>query len=140
LAYAKLGTITGACAVTPSIYGNGRLSRDTVTHWIKEDSTFQEGWTLAKETFADSLEEIAYERLASPQGNRGSDWLLVKALGVLRPKWDKPVIQDSGTADVLTLLRSEARRLMTSADGSTVEETISIEASAARFPGVEPEE
>jgi len=89
-AIAAYGNVTKAVdAVNSSLEetgdSRGRLHRATVYDWKKKDLSFAESFDDAIDSFADSLEQRALERIDSPSGNRGSDTLLMFMLNGLRP-------------------------------------------------------
>jgi len=75
--YSEHGTIRLACA-------KAGISRETYRRWQGADYDFARHFDLAKQEFAESLEEIAFDRVRNPNGNKGSDVLL---LGLLNANW-----------------------------------------------------
>ncbi len=73
-AYAECGTIRKACRVVG-------VDRKTVYNWMRGDvEGSKELFELANHSYRESLEDMARERLENPQGNRGSDVLLISQL------------------------------------------------------------
>jgi hypothetical protein len=70
-AYGELGTILHAARVAG-------IHRDTVNKWIAADLySFKKRMELAHQDYREFLEGLIHERLVNPQGNRGSDILLM---------------------------------------------------------------
>jgi hypothetical protein len=70
-AFGQLGTIRAA-ARTIGIH------RDTVNKWLSADLySFKKRMADVKEEYREFLEDLIHERLTNPQGNRGSDVLLM---------------------------------------------------------------
>jgi len=79
-AYAEVGTIRKACRVVG-------VDRKTVYNWLRGDvEGFKELFELANHSYRESLEDMARERLENPQGNRGSDVLLISQLNARWPE------------------------------------------------------
>jgi len=79
-AYAECGTIRKACRVVG-------VDRKTVYNWLRGDvQGFKELFELANHSYRESLEDMARERLENPQGNRGSDVLLISQLNATWPE------------------------------------------------------
>ena len=79
-AYAECGTIRRACRVVG-------VDRKTVYNWMRGDvDGFKELFELANHSYRESLEDLARERLENPQGNRGSDVLLISQLNARWPE------------------------------------------------------
>jgi len=79
-AYAECGTIRKACRVVG-------VDRKTVYNWLRADvEGFKELFELANHSYRESLEDMARERLENPQGNRGSDVLLISQLNARWPE------------------------------------------------------
>ena len=82
--YVKHGTIQRASD------GSG-ANRESVRRWSQDDVLgFSSRFQAAKEAFRESLEELALARLRAPEGNRGSDILLMGMLNANYPdKWSR---------------------------------------------------
>lgn len=103
-AFAELGTVSQAAMVAG-------CSRVTVYAWDKADAQdFKERWEHARHDFRESLEKMIMDRLISPQGNRGSDVLLMfKAKAEMPEKYrELPVIVTHDSArDLIAMLRAK---------------------------------
>jgi hypothetical protein len=107
IAYAQLGTILhGAKAAG--------LHRNTVNHWIATDLySFKKRMELAHQDYCDHIERMIDERLANPQGNRGSDILLMfKAKAEMPEKYreEVKVLGMEGPKEMLARLKEMADR------------------------------
>jgi hypothetical protein len=90
VAYSRVGSIRQAAPAAS-------IERTAVWLWQKAGNFgFNGRFQNAKAQFAESLEEIMFERIRDPQGNRGSDVLLIFALKAHhRAKYgDVPVADD----------------------------------------------
>ena len=87
-ALSEWGTIKKSCALASLTY-------DTYKDWHAADYKFAERCTEARYTFAESLEELALERVTNPDKNRGSDVLLLGLLNANMPKKYRPQVQMS---------------------------------------------
>lgn len=99
--YGKCGTIMRAAEAT-------NVSRETVRRWQRANKLgFAERFDLARERFREELEEIAFERLRDPQGNRGSDVLLITMLNAHWPEKYRPNAQpeDQAALRLMSMLR-----------------------------------
>ena len=90
-ALSEWGTIKKSCALASLTY-------DTYKDWHAADYKFAERCTEARYTFAESLEELALERVTNPDKNRGSDVLLLGLLNANMPKKYRPQVQMSDDA------------------------------------------
>ena len=59
--------------------------------------------------FADHLESMALTRIREPQGNRGSDVLLIAMLNAHRPELYRPANAPVGESNAVTLLKEWRR-------------------------------
>ena len=104
-AFGKLGTVlhaTRAASIDPKTHYN----------WMDADTLgYRERFSLALEHHADLTEGLMHERLTDPQGNRGSDILLIFKLKGLRPdKWREAALMvDDAAKDTLKELRKLRR-------------------------------
>ena len=106
LAFAKFGNVGKASELAG-------ISRFTVYDWIERDKReFRKRYRYAQDAYADSREQLMHERLANPEGNRGSDILLIFQQKALRPEKyrDYPPTDDSA-ANTLRELRKLAQTL-----------------------------
>ena len=82
-AYAEYGTITSACKAVS-------IDRKTAHRWVSGDMQgFRDRFQEAREEFADSLEEMAFERLKE-QGPRDNPVLLITMLNAHKPNKYRP--------------------------------------------------
>ena len=90
-AYEEWGTVKKGCeaaGVTRHAYGR----------WTQRDPDFSKSVDLMRQSFAESLESIALDRVKNPDKNRGSDILLLGLLNANMPAKFRPSIamdQDS---------------------------------------------
>ena len=82
-AYEEWGTTRAACKAAG-------ISRRSYTRWHQEDEEFAKEMDLVKLAFAESLEELALERVRNPDKNRGSDILLIGLLNANMPSKYRP--------------------------------------------------
>ena len=101
LAYPVAGSIRGASRALG--YHDGG---STAIHWLATDEVFAKAFASAKKAHIDYVEDMMMQRLENPQGNRGSDTLLMFKLNALAPELYRPatVILDTGAKDVLKKL------------------------------------
>jgi hypothetical protein len=106
-AYAQLGTILHAAKAAG-------ISRFTVNKWLSTDlHSFKKRMELAHQDHCDHLERMIDERLANPQGNRGSDILLMfKAKAEMPEKYreEVKVLGMEGPKEMLARLKEMADR------------------------------
>jgi len=104
-AFGKLGTVlhaTRAASIDPKTHYN----------WMDADTLgYRARFGLALEHHADLTEGLMHERLTDPQGNRGSDILLIFKLKGLRPdRWREAALTvDDAAKDTLKELRKLRR-------------------------------
>ena len=90
-AFEEWGTVRRGCEMAG-------VSRDSYTWWQRTDPEFSRSVDLARQSFAESLESIALDRVKNPDKNRGSDVLLLVLLNANMPAKFRPSIavdQDS---------------------------------------------
>jgi hypothetical protein len=106
-AFGQLGTIRAA-ARTIGIH------RSTVNLWLSTDLySFKKRMNEAKEEYWEYLEDLIHERLSNPQGNRGSDVLLMfreKAEWPEKYREEVKVLGVSAPLQMLDKLRELAAR------------------------------
>mgnify|MGYP003140141351 CR=1 FL=1 len=85
VAFEEWGTIRRACDVAS-------IPRGTYERWHSEDPDFSKSVDLARRSFAESLEEIALERVRNPNKGKGSDVLLLGLLNANMPQKFRPQI------------------------------------------------
>jgi hypothetical protein len=132
-AYSKAGTVTAACAAVP-----GGLSLQAVRNWDQGDVLgFSAAYADAREAWADYLEDLAYKRVANPEGSKGSDILLIALLNAHKPaKYRQQAVQLEVGPRVLDALRAAQAR--DSAQGVELDGPGVVDGSARELgPGVE---
>ena len=87
-AYEEHGTIKKACEIAG-------IARKTYKNWSSSDLDFAKEVDERRQSFAESLEEIALERVRNPDRNRGSDVLLIGLLNANMPHKYRPQTVDS---------------------------------------------
>jgi len=90
-AFGEWGTIRKGCDAA-------RITRETYAWWHKNDADFAKRVDLMRQSFAESLEAIALDRVKNPDKNRGSDVLLLGLLNANMPAKYRPSVavdQDS---------------------------------------------
>ena len=88
------------------------VPRSTYYQWIKEDETFKEDVYEAKQSFGESMLQIAIDRLKNPDKGKGSDVLLIAVLNAYMSSTFRPDGKDQGEnpmKDMIQELRSMAR-------------------------------
>ena len=74
------------------------VPRSTYYQWIKEDETFKDAVHEAKESFGESMLQIAIDRLRNPDKGKGSDVLLIAVLNAYMSSTFRPTgANDSDT-------------------------------------------
>ena len=81
--FEEWGTIRRACDVVG-------IPRGTYNRWHSEDPDFSRSVDLARQAFAESLEEIALDRVRNPDKGKGSDVLLLGLLNANMPQKFRP--------------------------------------------------
>ena len=81
-AYEEWGTIRKACEIAG-------ISRLSYGNWHK-DPEFAKRFDLMRQSFAESLEGLALDRVRNPDKNRGSDILLIGLLNANMPQKYRP--------------------------------------------------
>lgn len=105
--FAKVGTRSTACRAIG-------ISTSQPSFWEQTDSLgFKARLALAEQAWGDHLEQVAFERIASPDKNRGSDLLLITLLNAYKPLRYKPaiVLSDNTLSETLEALRTIKRKL-----------------------------
>tara|TARA_R100001594_G_scaffold93035_1_gene127389 strand:+ start:2028 stop:2477 length:450 start_codon:yes stop_codon:yes gene_type:complete len=74
------------------------VPRSTYYQWLKEDETFKDAVHEAKESFGESMLQIAIDRLRNPDKGKGSDVLLIAVLNAYMRSTFRPTgANDSDT-------------------------------------------
>jgi hypothetical protein len=139
IAYAQLGTIFHGAKATG-------LHRNTVNHWISTDLySFKTRMELARQDYRDFLEGLIRERLVDPQGNRGSDILLMFANKAENPekyREEVKVLGMEGPKEMLARLKEMAdreRKAQEALEAPTIEaEYREMAPSGPKVPAVAP--
>ena len=122
-AYGKLGSITKAVAVAG-------VSRETVRQWEQNDAHgFRQQLRDAQATYRDMLESMALDRVQNPEGNRGSDTLLIALNNANNPdKWKgnqaSIVVEDSVLQALASLQKLDTETRAQLPEPKTVEGSI----------------
>ena len=83
-AFKELGTIGKGAEVVG-------INRESVSIW-RRDPAFLERFQQAQAAWADHLEDLVNQRIEHPEGNRGSDILLIAANTAANPqKWNRNI-------------------------------------------------
>ena len=102
-ALGKVGSITKAASLAG-------VSRETIRLWERDDrSGFRQKLRDAQATYADMLESMALERVQNPEGNRGSDTLLIALNNANSEKWkgnQVSVVVEDSVLQALTSLQA----------------------------------
>ena len=104
------GTVRSACEVAS-------VPRDTFKKWHAYDLEFADRVADAKQSFGESLEEMAIERVKNPDKGRGSDMMTTVLLNAHLPqKYRQQAIVAEDTAkDVIAELRQLQKQTMNDA-------------------------
>ena len=91
------------------------IARETAYAWFRADEVFLEGFERAKLDFREYLEKVAFDRIKTPTGNRGSDALLSHMLNAHDPTKYKPELkrEESNTRAILAALQQLATKDLT---------------------------
>ena len=107
--YAEVGNIYRAAPVSG-------VGRSTVHQWQHDDVLgFRARFEAAQHTHREYLEDIMFSRILAPEGNRGSDILVIFAVKAAWPdKYrDVVVLGDDTAKDVLKALQSKRTKRTT---------------------------
>ncbi len=106
-AFTTTGNQTEACRLTG-------VGRTTVHDWLNGDvEGFKASHAQAMEAFTDGLERTMWNRLAKPEGNRGSDILLMFALKARRPDVyrELALVMDDKALDAMSEVKAMLSKL-----------------------------
>ena len=125
-AYEEWGTIRKACEITG-------ISRNGYGNWQKGDPEFTRRLDLMRQSFAESLEGLALDRVRNPDKNRGSDLLLIGLLNANMPQKYRPqfAMSEDSAKELITEWRKAAKEVGKDRGGEaeklavTVEQTLS---------------
>jgi hypothetical protein len=105
--YTELGRINHSAAATG-------IHVDTHGDWVRENvGGYRKRWEAAQQAWREALEKRALARIDDPQGNRGSDVLLLAMLNAAWPDKYRPgvIVADDTAKDLLAELRKRGRRV-----------------------------
>tara|TARA_Y100000310_G_scaffold218915_1_gene220274 strand:+ start:66 stop:566 length:501 start_codon:yes stop_codon:yes gene_type:complete len=102
----EYGTVRKACEVTG-------ISRKTYDLWQKSDPEFSQSMDLARRSFAESLEEIALDRVRNPEKGKGSDVLLLGLLNANMPHKFRPqlALNEDSAKELIVEWRKAAKEV-----------------------------
>ena len=105
-AMGEWGTVKKACELAG-------VSRQTYIWWRQVDPDFVQSVDLARQVFAEALEEIALERVKNPDKNRGSDVLLLGLLNANMPSKFRPqtAMSEDSAKELITEWRKASREV-----------------------------
>jgi hypothetical protein len=117
--YEKCGTIRKSCEVLG-------IGRDVYKKWHAYDWEFAQAIAETRFAFAESLEELALERVKNPDKNRGSDVLLLGLLNANMPQKYRPQISinEDSARDLITEWRKASQSVKK--EGPTEEGELSV--------------
>ena len=104
------GTIRGACKIVG-------VARPTYHRWVVEDADFAKEFDQRRVAFAESLEELALDRVRNPDKNRGSDLLLIGLLNANMPAKYRPQVamSEDSAKDLIIEWRKASREVVKAA-------------------------
>jgi len=102
----EYGTIRKACEVSG-------IPRKTYDVWNRDDPEFSQAMDLARRSFAESLEELALERVRNPEKGKGSDVLLLGLLNANMPHKFRPqlALNEDSAKELITEWRKAAKEV-----------------------------
>ena len=100
------GTIRKACEVS-------NVPRRTHFTWVRNDPEYSVSVDLARRSFAESLEEIALDRVRNPEKGKGSDVLLLGLLNANMPHKFRPqlALNEDSAKELITEWRKAAKEV-----------------------------
>ena len=118
-AFEEWGTVRRGCEIAG-------VSREAYGRWHKTDPDFAKSVDLMKQSFAESLEVIALDRVKNPDKNRGSDVLLLGLLNANMPaKYRPSVAMDQDSAkELITEWRKASQSVKK--EGGSVDEPLPV--------------
>ena len=113
------GTLRGACSIT-------QIHRMTYRRWMVEDAEFAQEFENRRVAFAESLEELALDRVRNPDKNRGSDLLLIGLLNANMPAQYRPqvAISEDSAKELIIEWRKASREVVKAASSEKPEEDL----------------
>ena len=102
----EYGTIRKACEVSG-------IPRKTYDVWNRDDPEFSVSADLARRSFAESLEELALERVKNPEKGKGSDVLLLGLLNANMPHKFRPqlALNEDSAKELIVEWRKAAKEV-----------------------------
>ena len=102
----EYGTIRKACKVSG-------IPRTTYDIWNRDDPEFSQAMDLARRSFAESLEELALDRVRNPEKGKGSDVLLLGLLNANMPHKFRPqlALNEDSAKELITEWRKAAKEV-----------------------------
>ena len=112
--FEEWGTIRKACEVAG-------VPRGTYDRWNAEDIDFSKDIDAARQAFAESLEEIALDRVRTPDKGKGTDILLLGLLNANMPQKFRPqlAMNEDSAKELIVEWRKAAKEVKR--DGPTEE-------------------
>ena len=100
------GTIRKACEVS-------KVPRQTYQEWNITDPEFSVSADLARRSFAESLEELALDRVKNPEKGKGSDVLLLGLLNANMPHKFRPqlALNEDSAKELIVEWRKAAKEV-----------------------------
>ena len=120
-AYEEWGTIRKACEITG-------ISRNGYGNWQKGDPEFTRRLDLMRQSFAESLEGLALDRVRNPDKNRGSDLLLIGLLNANMPQKYRPqfAMSEDSAKELITEWRKASKEVGKDRGEGTDEEKLPV--------------
>ena len=122
------GTVLSACRVSG-------IPRGTYNTWQRTDPDFVRDLGFSRMSFAESLEDLALNRVRNPDKNRGADVLLIGLLNANMPQKYRPQIamSEDSAKDLIHEWRTAAREVKKDAPAEGVEIPASVEKTLAEI-------
>ena len=122
------GTVLSACRVAG-------VPRGTYQRWTQTDPDFVRTLGYSRMSFAESLEDLALNRVRNPDKNRGSDVLLIGLLNANMPQKYRPQIEmsEDSAKDLIHEWRTAAREVKKDAPAEGVEIPAAVEKTLAEI-------
>ena len=100
------GTVRMACS-------NSEIPRRTYRQWLMDDPEFSVNIDLARHAFAESLEELALDRVRNPDKGKGSDILLLGLLNANMPAKFRPqlALNEDSAKELIVEWRKAAKEV-----------------------------
>lgn len=115
-AYEEWGTVKRACELVG-------IKRQTYLNWSSSDYKFATAMDGSRRAFAETLEDLALERVKNPDKNRGSDILLIGLLNANWPSKYRPqVTMDQDSAREVLHEMKRWRKESSVVEGSVVQD------------------